>query len=153
MKNLSEWLNEYGKSHQNPTNQKIHLVCVPLIFWTILGFLLLAPGPKIFTYWPVLSCLFIFLILSFYWFLSWKAGAVMTVIVAIMAAAFIPLLKIPHFSSILILIFLLSWVAQFIGHKIEGAKPSFLTDILYLLIGPLWVLEEIRPFNKFQDHF
>jgi uncharacterized membrane protein YGL010W len=34
-------------------------------------------------------------------------------------------------------------VGQFIGHKIEGKKPSFFKDILFLLIGPLWLLSFI----------
>ncbi|PZQ26355.1 MAG: DUF962 domain-containing protein, partial [Stenotrophomonas acidaminiphila] len=39
-------------------------------------------------------------------------------------------------------VFVLAWIAQFIGHKIEGKKPSFLTDLTYLLIGPVWVLSK-----------
>ena len=37
-------------------------------------------------------------------------------------------------------IFVLAWIGQFIGHKIEGKKPSFLDDLRFLLIGPLFVL-------------
>jgi uncharacterized membrane protein YGL010W len=36
-------------------------------------------------------------------------------------------------------VFVLAWIGQFIGHEIEGKRPSFLTDLTYLLIGPLWV--------------
>ena len=39
-----------------------------------------------------------------------------------------------------ILIFIISWILQFIGHKIEGKKPSFIKDIQFLLIGPAWLL-------------
>ncbi len=45
-------------------------------------------------------------------------------------------------------IFIISWVFQFIGHAIEGKKPSFFQDIQYLLIGPLWVIAFLfRRFN------
>ena len=37
-------------------------------------------------------------------------------------------------------VFVAAWIAQFVGHKIEGKKPSFFTDLVYLLIGPIWVL-------------
>jgi uncharacterized membrane protein YGL010W len=37
-------------------------------------------------------------------------------------------------------VFVLAWIGQFIGHKIEGKKPSFFDDLRYLLIGPLFVL-------------
>jgi uncharacterized membrane protein YGL010W len=41
-------------------------------------------------------------------------------------------------------VFVIAWIGQFIGHKIEGKKPSFLDDIRYLLIGPLWVFHAIK---------
>lgn len=40
-------------------------------------------------------------------------------------------------------VFVVAWIAQFIGHKFEGRKPSFLTDLVYLLIGPAWVLAKL----------
>ena len=40
-------------------------------------------------------------------------------------------------------IFVITWIFQFIGHKIEGKKPSFLKDLQFLLIGPIWLLHFI----------
>jgi uncharacterized membrane protein YGL010W len=37
-------------------------------------------------------------------------------------------------------VFLLSWVGQFVGHRIEGRKPSFFDDLKFLLVGPAWLL-------------
>ncbi|HDZ8845068.1 Mpo1-like protein [Aeromonas veronii] len=37
----------------------------------------------------------------------------------------------------------LLWIAQFVGHKIEGKRPSFLADLQFLLIGPAWVLASL----------
>ena len=42
-----------------------------------------------------------------------------------------------------ITVFILAWIGQFIGHKIEGKKPSFFEDIQFLLIGPAWLLSFI----------
>ena len=39
-----------------------------------------------------------------------------------------------------IIAFIVAWIGQFIGHKIEGKKPSFVEDIKFLLIGPAWLL-------------
>ena len=39
-----------------------------------------------------------------------------------------------------IAVFVVAWIGQFIGHKIEGKKPSFFDDLRFLLIGPLFVL-------------
>ena len=46
----------------------------------------------------------------------------------------------PALWLVCLVIFALSWVGQFAGHKIEGKKPSFLDDIKFLLIGPVWLL-------------
>ena len=42
-----------------------------------------------------------------------------------------------------VIIFVIAWTGQFIGHKIEGKKPSFIKDIQFLLIGPAWLLSFI----------
>lgn len=42
-----------------------------------------------------------------------------------------------------IAIFIVAWIGQFYGHHIEGAKPSFLKDLQFLLIGPAWVMKKI----------
>ena len=39
-----------------------------------------------------------------------------------------------------LIIFVLAWIGQIIGHKIEGKKPKFLKDLQFLLIGPAWLL-------------
>lgn len=45
-------------------------------------------------------------------------------------------------------IFVLAWIGQFIGHKIEGKKPSFFEDLKFLLIGPAWLLSFVyKRFN------
>ena len=40
-------------------------------------------------------------------------------------------------------VFVVAWIGQFIGHKIEGRRPSFFTDLKYLLVGPLWTLSKL----------
>ena len=35
--------------------------------------------------------------------------------------------------------FVLGWIFQFVGHGYEGRKPAFLTNVIHLLIGPLWI--------------
>ena len=47
MKPISKWLVEYGESHQNPVNKKIHWVCVPVIMFTLLGLLSMVEFYKI----------------------------------------------------------------------------------------------------------
>ncbi|HSE12701.1 MAG TPA: Mpo1-like protein, partial [Rudaea sp.] len=40
-------------------------------------------------------------------------------------------------------VFVVAWIAQFVGHKVEGKRPSFLTDLAYLLIGPAWIVAKV----------
>ena len=50
-----------------------------------------------------------------------------------------------------ITMFVIAWIGQFLGHQIEGAKPSFLEDIQFLLIGPAWLLHFI--YKKVGIHY
>jgi uncharacterized membrane protein YGL010W len=45
--------------------------------------------------------------------------------------------------QICLALFVLAWIGQFIGHKIEGKKPSFLKDVVFLLIGPAWLMSKV----------
>ena len=38
------------------------------------------------------------------------------------------------------MVFVLAWIGQFIGHLIEGKRPSFFKDLQFLLIGPAWLM-------------
>jgi uncharacterized membrane protein YGL010W len=42
--------------------------------------------------------------------------------------------------TVSIALFVVAWIVQFWGHKVEGKKPSFLKDIQYLMIGPAWIM-------------
>lgn len=137
MKTLPTWLSEYAESHQNRTNQIIHKVCVPLIFFTIVGFLRMIP----YQVGPVgAGEAIILLLLTWYLLLGAKPLLLMTgqFLVAYFLAT--PILDLPNPGAVFLAIFILAWIGQFIGHKIEGKKPSFFKDLQFLLIGPLWVV-------------
>lgn len=80
------------------------------------------------------------LALIFYFRLSPKAGVFMLVQIILMAgiAAFLEA-QTGRLVPIAIVVFVLAWIGQFVGHHIEGKKPSFFEDLQFLLIGPLWV--------------
>ena len=44
MKTLQNWFSDYAKSHQHKTNQAIHYICVPAIFFSIVGMLMSIPS-------------------------------------------------------------------------------------------------------------
>ncbi|WP_106916291.1 Mpo1 family 2-hydroxy fatty acid dioxygenase [Chryseobacterium aurantiacum] len=137
---------EYSKSHRNPTNKFIHWICVPLIFCTILGFISLIPAPHFclsyFGCISIVSLIAIILISLFYIRLSLLIAIVMAVIMLLMEHfIYLTNIHLGQQSWIAYLsVFILTWIFQFIGHKIEGKKPSFLKDLQFLLIGPIWIL-------------
>lgn len=147
MKDLQTWLSLYAQSHQNPTNKKIHMICVPLIMWSLLGLIWCIPTPEMVTSkpWANWAFLFVLLTLPFYMMLSIRVTLVIIVTAIICLASFMLLenLKAP-LISICLIVFVLAWIGQFIGHKIEGKKPSFFEDLQFLLIGPLWVFKALK---------
>lgn len=124
-------LERYGESHQHPTNEKIHFICVPVIMWTVLALA--------WSLHPVLAVSMTALALLYYASLSTGFAIGMCVMAAIMIAI---LWSMPQnlILSVAIIAFVIAWIFQFIGHKIEGKKPSFFEDLQFLLIGPLFVI-------------
>ncbi|MBC3885764.1 Mpo1 family 2-hydroxy fatty acid dioxygenase [Undibacterium griseum] len=124
-------LNKYAESHQHPVNEIIHCVCVPAIVFSFLGLIWSAH--------PLAAYAAVMTSLIYYFFLSPRFAAGMLLMSAAMLAVF-PLLPQTHIWQIALAVFVVAWIGQFIGHKIEGKKPSFFDDIRFLLIGPLFVL-------------
>lgn len=150
MKTAQEYFDEYAESHQNRTNQLIHYICVPLIFLSVIGLLMSIPTTfleeQIKLYNPLIeNWAFVIgvLLLLFYARLGfWYLVKMMFVV---MLAIILNFWIGNHFNLLMasLLIFVAAWIGQFYGHKVEGAKPSFLKDIEFLLIGPLWVIEKL----------
>lgn len=139
MRNLEQWLSEYSESHQHPINQILHKICVPAIFFSLMGMLWVVPlGPA------NLALLVVLLTLPFYIRLGLKAlGLILPQLILYLGLLYFwQRINTGHdiFLSCLS-IFVIAWIGQFIGHKLEGKKPSFFKDLQFLLIGPLWIFK------------
>lgn len=124
-------LDQYSDSHRNPTNELIHFVCVPVIVFTLLGIL-----------WSIHAALAVAAVVAalvYYFRLSPPFAFGMLLMSAVMLAL-LALMPAGTVLPLSIAIFVVAWIGQFIGHKIEGKKPSFFDDLRFLLIGPLFVL-------------
>jgi uncharacterized membrane protein YGL010W len=151
MRKIDILLEEYGQSHQNATNKLIHWFCVPAIFFSIVGLVFSVPvGPlpellpflENFANW---ATIILVLVLIYYVSLSGPLTLGMLFFSALCLALvnFLDLI-FPGFLWIISLgVFLIAWIVQFYGHKIEGKKPSFLKDIQFLMIGPAWLMHFI----------
>jgi uncharacterized membrane protein YGL010W len=150
MRTLQQWFDEYAVSHQNETNISIHYICVPAIFFSIVGLFMSIPSQFLqnliglenpfIENWAVLVLVLFLLFyvrLSFSMFLKMLIFSVLCVIGNYYLGQYVPLL----YTSIAI--FVVAWIGQFYGHKVEGKKPSFLKDLQFLLIGPTWVIKKM----------
>ena len=148
MKPIQNWLDEYAESHQNPTNIKIHWICVPLIMLSIIGLLAnIQLNVNILSAYPQYNHAGMILVLFgyiYYYFLSKSLllGMIPVSIIMLMIVSWFSTFIYPLWLTSLI-IFVISWAGQFYGHKIEGKKPSFFKDIQFLMIGPLWLLSKL----------
>jgi uncharacterized membrane protein YGL010W len=124
-------LDQYSESHRHPTNELIHIVCVPVIVFTLLGIL--------WALHPLAALLAVAAAMVYYFRLSRPFALGMLAMSGVMLAL---LAMMPPFTvlPVSLAIFVVAWIGQFIGHHIEGKKPSFLDDLRFLLIGPLFVL-------------
>lgn len=155
MKNAQEYFDEYAVSHQNETNQAIHYICVPLIFFSVIGLLMCIPtyflrdtfglyNPLLENWAAVVGVVisFFYLKLGFWHFVEMLFVMLLCIILNFWISNNFNLLVVS------ITIFALAWIGQFYGHKVEGAKPSFLKDLEFLLIGPLWVIQKLGKNKK-----
>ena len=125
-------LARYGQSHRNPVNELIHIVCIPAIVFSLLGIL--------WAMHPAVALVVVAAALAYYVTLSRGFALGM----AAMAGTMLVLLAMLPDGTVLptsIGVFVAAWIGQFIGHHIEGKKPSFFEDLRFLLIGPLFVLD------------
>lgn len=141
---IQQWFDLYGESHQNGTNKLIHWICVPTIFFCVIGLLASIP-PQELPYIgriPWAKLVMVLVLLGFYlprsitltagmalygWFCLWLCTRIID-------EAPWPL------WAVSLVLFAAAWIGQFIGHRIEGKKPSFLDDLQFLLIGPAWLM-------------
>lgn len=144
MRTVHEWLAEYGASHRHPTNKLLHWICVPVIVLCVLGFLWALPVPTAFAATsPYLNwaTLVIATGLVYYAALSPRLALGMLPVMALLVLVLLRLDALAAPLWLLCLVaFVVAWIGQFVGHAIEGTRPSFFKDVQFLMIGPLWLL-------------
>jgi uncharacterized membrane protein YGL010W len=145
MRKIDSLIDIYGESHQNKINKKIHWICVPLIMFSLVGLIMAIPfflDKTLLANWAtilLILALLYYLTLSFTLFIGFL---IISFLLLIGNYALYLLCQSSESNHLIIsvLVFTVGWIGQFIGHKIEGKKPSFLQDIQFLLIGPAWLL-------------
>ena len=146
MSRLHELLEHYGRDHENATNQAIHLVCVPLILWSIIAMVWTIPVPGTWFQPGAFAGALMAALAAWYFRGSRPLGlglAVAFVISGTLCWLIANAIGMRGLLVTAVVVFVAAWIGQFIGHKIEGKRPSFLTDLVYLLVGPAWTLSKL----------
>jgi uncharacterized membrane protein YGL010W len=148
MRTADQWLEEYGSSHRNATNEVLHWICVPVILWCALGLLWITPFPEgIRAAIPPANWATVITLLAVIYY------ALLSVPLALGILPFLVLMLwsidvVNHnpwapMWLICATLFVLAWIGQFIGHAIEKKRPSFFKDLQFLMIGPMWLLSNV----------
>lgn len=139
---IDRWFAEYGESHQDPTNTLIHWICVPAIYFSIVGLLMDIPSSGVPYLWAWLA---LAAVLAFYLRRSLAlALGMLAFSLCCIGVAHVLSTRLPWpLWAVCVAVFALAWAGQFYGHQVEGRRPSFLKDLQFLLIGPAWLLAKL----------
>jgi uncharacterized membrane protein YGL010W len=145
MRKIDDLLDEYGASHVNVVNKAIHWICVPPIVWAAVALLWSIPFPwKIGSGIVPLNWAVIFLLAAqvYYFRLSRRLGMGLMLYNLVMLWLTAEIEKHAPWAlwQVALAVFVPAWIGQFIGHMIEGKRPSFFKDLQFLLIGPAWLM-------------
>lgn len=151
MRKIDQLLSEYGESHQDQTNKIIHWICVPLIFFSVVGLIASIPSEGVQRFLgesnPYANWAAVVLILVLIYYVSLSIplsfGMMLFAVLCLYLARIITQSDIAPLWLVSLIVFVIAWIGQFYGHKVEGKKPSFLKDIQFLLIGPAWLMHFI----------
>ena len=145
MRDIATLLDEYGASHVNRKNKIIHWICVPLIVWAVVALLWSLPFPTalqaglILINWATVALV---AAQVYYLRLSFKLGLglllynLLMILIVLLVASWSPW----PLWQVALVVFIVAWIGQFIGHIYEGKRPSFFKDLQFLLIGPAWLM-------------
>jgi uncharacterized membrane protein YGL010W len=135
---------QYAAYHRDRRNIATHFVGIPLIVFAVgallarpsfgVGNLMLTPAAVV---WGLTSL----------WYLTrgnLALGLTTSLANLLLIGAALPLGQLDTLPWLAwsLGIFVVGWVAQFVGHYYEGRKPAFVDDLRGLLIGPMFVVGE-----------
>jgi uncharacterized membrane protein YGL010W len=146
MRPIDVLLDQYSDDHRNETNQLVHLLCVPAIVWSVTAFLWTIPVPATWFRPGAFAGFAMVAALAWYWRMSpklWVGIAIAFVLFAWLDWWIADRFGMRGLLIAATVVFVVAWIGQFIGHKVEGRRPSFFTDLKFLLVGPMWTLRKL----------
>ena len=151
MRAVEDLLAEYNASHGNRINKILHWICVPLIVMSLLGLLWSVKIPVL----PVpLNGAVLLIVLAMFYYLVLSPRLALGILLftgLVLAVLYYIEQSVGSLWLVSVIVFVVAWTGQFIGHHVEGKRPSFFKDIQFLLIGPLWLLSFI--YRRLNIHY
>lgn len=144
MRKIDALFADYASYHQTRGNKVFHRIGIPLIVFTLIGMLTAVTLGDFATVRIDAAMLLIALAGAYYFVLEWRLAVAMIVVSLLFyfVSALLPF-EI-HLAG-----FVLGWIFQFIGHKVyEHRNPAFFRNFVHLLVGPLWILNDVFPVVK-----
>jgi len=142
MQRIESLFADYASYHRTKGNKVFHRLGIPLIVLTSIGMLARV------TIVPPVDAAMVLIALAFayYVILEWRlAIAMLTVTIAFYFLG----RAMPFWLNVAL--FVLGWIFQFIGHSVyEHRQPAFVRNLVHLLVGPLWILNDVVPVVKQQ---
>lgn len=132
---------DYASYHRTPGNKAFHRLGIPMIMFSLIGLLTHVTLLDVATIRLDAAMLLIAASTAYYFLIEWRLAIPMLIIsiVFYFAGAWLPL----WLNAAL---FILGWIFQFIGHSVyEHKSPAFFRNFVHLLIGPLWIMNDIIP--------
>lgn len=138
MSRLDDAFADYATHHRTRGNKWCHRFGIPMIMISLLGLLARADLPTTVSHANAATFL-IAIATIYYLFLEWRLALPMLAVS--LGFYWIGLLAPLAVNAGL---FTGGWVLQFVGHGVfEKKSPAFLRNLAHLLIGPLWILNDL----------
>ena len=135
---------DYASYHQTKGNKFFHRLGIPMIMLSLIGMLTQVTLFDLGTVRMDAAMLLIALSCAYYFVIEWRLGMAM---IAVSIVMYFVGAALPFFLNLAL--FVLGWIFQFIGHKVyEHKNPAFFRNFVHLLIGPLWILNDVIPVVK-----
>lgn len=140
MRDIATYFADYAAYHRTRGNKLFHRIGIPLIVLSGLG-MLARVGAPVGGLRIDASMLLIAVSMVVYLALEWRLALLM---LAVSIAFYFAGAALPMWVNVAL--FVLGWIFQFIGHSVyEHRQPAFLKNGLHLLVGPLWILNDVVP--------
>jgi uncharacterized membrane protein YGL010W len=135
MRDIGVLFADYASHHQTIGNKWFHRFGIPMIMFSLIGMLVRVPIA------PHIDAAIALIVIAeiVYAMLDWRLAAIMLLI---SAAFYFAAAALPFWINVVL--FVVGWIFQFVGHSFyEKRQPAFLTNALHLLVGPLWILNDV----------